>query len=184
MLSSFLPPFPSFFLPFISSSPCSQSSFPLLLPQVFAGGMETVPLVQSSLKEGAITCIRVAHFGVRSTCTYPHNLFTSLSPSLPPSLRPFLPPFSVPPSSLVPSFLPFIPPSPLLYLSLSNSLIHSLTLMFLSPPCRWVQSTSRTHPSFEDFHPSFSHVLASHGPCLFQRSRLSVWSDAPPIVGS
>ena len=37
--------------------------------QAFAGGLETIPLVDGSLRKDEVTCIRVAHFGV-SPVTY------------------------------------------------------------------------------------------------------------------
>ena len=37
-----------------------------LLLQAFAGGMDMLPLVHSSLKKGSTTCTRIAHFGVSS----------------------------------------------------------------------------------------------------------------------
>ena len=105
---------------------------------------------------------------ITSTQTTPAPPFTSHShSSLPPSL---------PPSSLSPSLLPS--------LSLCSSSFILIFCFSPSPHCRWVQSTFLTPPSFEDFHPSFSHVSASHVPCPFQRSRSSVWSDALLIVGS
>ena len=56
--------------------------------QAFAGGMETVPLVQSSLTRGAITCIRVAHFGVRKLlcvhCSMQQKMFICLTLNIPP----------------------------------------------------------------------------------------------------
>ena len=37
--------------------------------QVFAGGMETLPLVAGSMRNGEVTCIRIAHFGVSQDAT-------------------------------------------------------------------------------------------------------------------
>lgn len=58
----------------------------VLTLQAFAGGLETVPLVDGSLTKNEVTCIRVAHFGVSllmadlslcsKMCTHLKSMFT------------------------------------------------------------------------------------------------------------